>query len=250
LHSDELEGQTVYALEPHLPRGLHTLCMSSTNGEAVHQTLKHHGLEIDLHIMPILDDDGNFSSGMMLAHDVTEHRIASELEARHQRELEGMFEGISDAFISLDRDGRFVRLNMPALKFLGLEGHELIGKLVKDVLSGQDSFAAHIAQALRNGKSEMFEGFMPQTNTWYSARIFPVERGFVLYVVDTSETKQREAAAQETNQRLEWRITQLAALHEASATIRQRLRTTDEAWEQTFDLCAREGNLGKPVGKR
>jgi PAS domain S-box-containing protein len=250
LHSDELEGQTVYALEPHLPRGLHTLCMSSTNGEAVHQTLKHHGLEIDLHIMPILDDDGNFSSGMMLAHDVTEHRIASELEARHQRELEGMFEGISDAFISLDRDGRFVRLNMPALKFLGLESQDLIGKLVKDVLSGQDSFAAHIAQALRNGKSEMFEGFMSQTNTWYSARIFPVERGFVLYVVDTSETKQREAAAQETNQRLEWRITQLAALHEASASMRERLRTTDEAWEQTFDLCAREGNLGKPVGKR
>jgi PAS domain S-box-containing protein len=250
LHSDELEGQTVYALEPHLPKGLHTLCMNTVNNEAVHQTLKHHGLEIDLHIMPILDDDGNFSSGMMLAHDVTEHRIAAELEARHQRELEGMFEGISDAFISLDRDGRFVRLNVPALKFLGRENHEVIGKLVADVLSGQDSFAANIAQAVQNGKSEMFEGFMPQTNTWYSARVFPVERGFVLYVVDTSETKRREATAQETNQRLEWRITQLAALHEASAAIRERLRATDEAWEQTFDLCAREGNLGKPIGKR
>jgi PAS domain S-box-containing protein len=250
LHSDELEGQTIYALEPHLPKGLHTLCMSTAKGEAVHRTLKHHGLEIDLHIMPILDDDGNFSSGMMLAHDVTEHRVASELEARHQRELEGMFEGISDAFITLDRDGRFLRLNMPALKFLGFESHDLIGKLVKDVLSGQDSFAAHIAQALQNGKSEMFEGFMPQTKTWYSARIFPVERGFVLYVVDTSEAKQREAAAQETNRRLEWRITQLAALHEADASIRERLRATDDAWVQTFDLCAREGHLGKQVGKR
>jgi PAS domain S-box-containing protein len=250
LHSDELEGQTVYALEPHLPRGLHTLCMSTANGEAVHRTLKHHGLEIDLHIMPILDDDGNFSSGMMLAHDVTEHRIASELEARHQRELEGMFEGISDVFITLDRDGRFVRLNVPALKFLGRENHEVIGKLVADVLSGQDSFAANIAQAVQNGKSEMFEGLMLPTQIWYSARIFPVERGFVLYVVDTSETKRREAEAEATNQRLEWRITQLAALHEASASMRERLRTTDETWEQTFDLCAREGKLGKSAGKR
>jgi PAS domain S-box-containing protein len=250
LHPDELEGQSIFALNPHLPKDIQRLCTRTTKGEAVHRNLKHQGLELDLHIIPILDEDGGFSSGMMLAHDVTEHTVAAEIEARHQRELERMFDGIQDAFISLDRDGRFLRLNLPALKFFGVEGHNVIGKLVSDVLSGEDSFAAHIVQAVRNNKAEVFEGFITQTGTWYSARIFPIERGFVLYVVDTSEARAREAAATAANRQLEWRITQLAALHEADALLRERLRATDEVWMQTFDQCAYEARTVRSSGRR
>jgi PAS domain S-box-containing protein len=138
-------------------------------------------------------------------------RQAREEAEREKRRVSDILESISDAFFSLDAEGRFTYVNRRAAEIWGKDRDKLIGQSIWEVFREfvgsdlQESYKAILAQH----ETFNYEFFNDPTKQWISIRAYPTESGTAVYFEDITERKNAEAERERLRVEAEQRAREL-----------------------------------------
>lgn len=127
------------------------------------------------------------------------HLYLAEQEARIEAERERLqaftiLESISDGFVSLDRDWRYVYINHRALQLLKRTREQLLGRLMGEVFP--QAFNSHFyvmaQQSLATQTRIDSEEYVPEMGIWVSYRLYPSVAGLSIYFEDITQQKRAQ----------------------------------------------------------
>ena len=100
---------------------------------------------------------------------------------------------ITDAFVTLDREGRFTYVNRQSEHLLQRTGSELLGQTIWQALADHsDQLRSEINQALKSLRNVEFEAFYPAPGKWLELRAYPFEEGLAVYLHDVSDRRRSQ----------------------------------------------------------
>ncbi|HYH82771.1 MAG TPA: PAS domain S-box protein, partial [Longimicrobium sp.] len=144
-----------------------------------------------------------------ILRDVTERRRAEEAERllaaehaarcvaeRAEQRLSQVLEATSDAFFSLDAEGRFTYVNERAAALWGRGRDELLGRPAAEVFPTPDDWAVADAPALAlaEGRPVRAEAWSPLARRWVEVNAFPTHDGIAVFFRDVEDRHRRAAA--------------------------------------------------------
>ncbi len=123
--------------------------------------------------------------------DVSTRRQAQEETLRLAMRLTTTLASITEAFVTLDREGRFMYLNRESEQLLGHSTGELLGEPIWARLQGRDSglLQLRLRDALAQDRRTEFEDFYPALGKWLELRAYPYAEGLAVYFRDVSERR-------------------------------------------------------------
>ncbi len=126
-----------------------------------------------------------------VVQDLTERKQAEAASVRLNMRLSTTLASISEAFVTLDTDGRFTYLNAESERLLGRASAELFGKTLWHTLSGMSGgrLRRELRMALTNGHPVEFEEFYGSVGKWLELRAYPFEEGLAVYFRDITERR-------------------------------------------------------------
>jgi PAS domain S-box-containing protein len=124
-----------------------------------------------------------------IARDITPMVRSHQLIEQQARKLNTIFESITDAFFTLDRDWNFTYINGEAEKLLSLDREYHIGKNAwKEFPSELDGeFYRQYHLAVGTGNAVHFEAYYAGTNRWVEVKAYPSMEGLSVYFNDVTE---------------------------------------------------------------
>ena len=146
-------------------------------------------------INPVLDARGEPARWIGTALDIHD-RKTSELElSKARRDLSDILESITESFIALDRDWRFVYVNAQVAKRLQVSREDLIGRNIWESVEEivKTLFYPKYRQVMEQRVPLQFEVAYPG-DRWFEVHAHPTEAGMSAYIVDKTEQKRTEEA--------------------------------------------------------
>lgn len=148
-----------------------------------------------------------------------------------------IFDSITDAFFTLDREWRFSYLNQEAERLLEQPRDELLGEHIWDRFP--DARGTHwevmYTRAMETGESVHFDQFFPPLDRWFDVRAYPSDEGLAVYFRDVSDERRAAELIRENSERF-----QRVARATADAIWDWDLRTDAVWWsdglQRTFDI--------------
>ena len=121
--------------------------------------------------------------------DVSEKKRGEHASQRVLMQLSTTLASLKEAFVTLDREGRFTYLNPESERLLGRESKALLGGPIwGDVAhNGTSRLHQEILSALKNGTFSEFEAFYPSQEKWLALRVYPFADGLAVYMQDVTE---------------------------------------------------------------
>ncbi len=167
--------------------------------------LKRDGTEIEVEVTDQIVSLGGKPARVVTVHDVTEERRLARRLSREKEEKIGILESIAEAFVSLDRDFRYVYLNGPAEEHLGRSLDSLRGKVIWEVFPDivGTRFDDEYRRAMENREVVMFDEYFAAFDRWYEIRVFPSDVGISVFFRDITSRRRAEELDREKNQLLE-----------------------------------------------
>lgn len=125
-------------------------------------------------------------------------------EGPPEKQVEEVFERITDAVFALDHEWQFAYLNDRAEEVLGRDKEELLGTVVWDSFTEAvgSQFQEKYQEAMETQQPVSFEEYYPPLDTWFSVRAFPSETGLSVYFRDVTERKEMETELRERERQL------------------------------------------------
>ena len=179
---------------------------------------------ISVSTVPLVDPATARSHGVIAEfHDLTERRRAEALLKASTAELEDLYNNAPCGYHSVDREGRFLRMNDTELRWLGYTRAEIVGrKRIRDLVAYPhpegmpDSFVRFLGEghlrdhevALRRKDGSILPVMISATAILDGDGRIVASRSTVY---DMSRIKQQESRIQHMNQLLEQRIEQRTA---------------------------------------
>jgi formate hydrogenlyase transcriptional activator len=122
------------------------------------------------------------------------HAEEARIEAEVARaEVASILSRISDAFVALDREGRYSYANDRALALLGRSRTDLIGQVAWcEPQPLGDAFYEAYRQAVAGQRAITVAARVPGQPRWYEARLYPSPTGVSIFLDDISDRKTRE----------------------------------------------------------
>lgn len=110
-----------------------------------------------------------------------------------------LLERMTEGYLALDAQGRFIDLNPRAEHLFFKTREELIGQPIWDSLPDLrvTPFAAEAQRACSEQRAVQFEMFYPPLGIWLEIRIYPDGEGMAVFLRDITSVKQAEAALTE-----------------------------------------------------
>ena len=126
--------------------------------------------------------------------DITEKRRAEQESLSVTMRLSTTLASISEAFVTLDRQGRFTYLNSESETMLRRKSAALLGKKIWAELDDSGSGRLHqdMQDALSKGLHLEFEHFYPGLGKWLALRAYPFEEGMAVYLRDVTALRQSQ----------------------------------------------------------
>jgi PAS domain S-box-containing protein len=197
---------------------------------------------------------GNFTPQLLIStmrSAIENARLGLQLRQRedmlHQanQRITNIWEGMSDAYVTLDRDWRIVYTNPAATQVIeqlvGLAPAEFLGKTHWEVFpwSVDNSIEREYRQAVTDRVAAHLEVLYEPTSTWFEIHAYPSSEGLGLYFRDINERKwleaERIASEQERDRFFNLSIDLLAIANFDGYFIR-----LNPAWEKTFGFTSAE----------
>ena len=117
------------------------------------------------------------------------------------REVTDIFERVTDGFIALDKEFRYIYLNKRAGEMIRHEPRSLIGKKVWEVFPDAINTPTYDAfqQAMNNQEYVMNTDHFQPLNIWQENHIYPSPNGLSVFIRDISQQKAAENSVAEAN---------------------------------------------------
>ena len=131
------------------------------------------------------------------------HGLMQDLTALKQAEQESLsitmrlattLESITEAFVTLGRDGSFIYVNRESERLLSRDSSQLLGRKIWAVLDAGENgpFHEEIRAVLSSGLNREFEAFFEPTGKWLKVRAYPFEEGIAVYFRDVTAERQSQ----------------------------------------------------------
>ena len=142
----------------------------------------------------IRDATGGVGAIQGALQDISSRKQAQEETLRLAMRLTTTLASITEAFVTLDRAGRFMYVNGESERLLGASTRQLLDEPIWQQLQGQqpDLVRARIDEALSHNQRVEFEDFYPTQGKWIELRAYPYAEGLAVYFRDVSERKAAE----------------------------------------------------------
>jgi PAS domain S-box-containing protein len=195
--------------------------------------IRKDGTRIPVIVAGAMLDEARFN-GVAFVLDITERKMAEE-------QLLTTLESIGDGFFACDADWRFVYVNAPAERILGIRREEVLGKSHWDVfpLTLNTNLAREYRRAAA-GEVRDFENFYEPWGRWFHNRCYPRDGGGMsVYFEDITERKRAEEALRESEQRFR------LALRNAPVSVSVQDRDLRFVWAYNQRTAQPEEIIGK-----
>ncbi len=177
---------------------------------------------LNVYINSLVDANNNLAGYLIQVEDITEKKIAEHNLLRSERKYRMLFENMMNGFalheIILDENSnpinyKFLEVNSAFEKLTGLDRHDIINKMVTDVLPGiekePENWIETYGKIALNGGEIRFEEYSRNLRKWFSILAFSPQEGYFATLLEDITEKKR--IAQELN-RSEKRFRELAEL--------------------------------------
>jgi PAS domain S-box-containing protein len=163
-----------------------------------------------------LSDGTNISIGQ----DITERKQAEEsLQQAHSR-IESVLNSVADIHILFDRDFRYVYVNEAAVRAMGRQREELLGRTLWEVYP--DIVGTELGRQYRRAMEERvhvaFDFHYLTLDTWWENRFYPAPEGLSVFATDITERKLAEEKLRATTEQLRALSARLQSAREEEGT--------------------------------
>ena len=117
-----------------------------------------------------------------------------------------LLEGLTDAFFSLDDEGRFSYLNIQAQRLLGRPSADLLGRQLLEVFEEFGVESGPWLGALGNRTPGVFEAFYGPQRSWLVVHTYPTDAGLAVYLHDVTQRRGVQQALRRAHDELEARV--------------------------------------------
>lgn len=162
------------------------ILLSARAGEEARSEGMHAGAD-DYLIKP-------FSARELISRVGAHVRLARARQAAEQK-AQGILESITDAFVALDRDWRFIYVNSEAERLGGFRREEILGKSHWDVYPEAIGTIVdrELRRAVKEGVAVEFENHYAPWDRWFHVRAYPSsEGGLSVFYQDITNRKRAE----------------------------------------------------------
>lgn len=153
----------------------------------------------------VRDDHGNIVTLQGALQDITASKEASDQIRRLAERQSRIFESITDAFYTVDRDWHFTFMNEKSEEFLQCSRNEILGQSIWEAFP--DAIGTDIEDnyrhAVATGETASFETWFEPLDLWLEVNAYPSEEGLAVYFRSINERKKAEEALQATLDELE-----------------------------------------------
>ena len=128
-----------------------------------------------------------------------EQQLRREAERAEARMVEAL-ESITDAFISLDREGRYMYVNHVAAAMGQRQASELIGKVLWDEFpeTRESGLLDAVERVIHDRKPAQFDYHHAASDRWTEWRAYPTADGVAALVTDVTQKRRLEAQLQQS----------------------------------------------------
>jgi len=108
--------------------------------------------------------------------------------------LKNILENMNDAFVSLDRKGRYTYVNSKAGELIGKNPKEIIGKSIWEVFPYVvgTPFQLNFEKVINKKIFSQREEYYPPFGKWFLNSMYPTENGMSMFFVDITDLKSTE----------------------------------------------------------
>ncbi len=147
---------------------------------------------------PVLDAAGRVTGLHGVLRDLSASTQQEQASRRVLMQLSTTLASISEAFATLDQDGRFSYVNPQTERLLGQSAAALLGRRIWRVLDdkGAGRLRHEIDKALDTAQSVEFDGLYLPRQRWLELRAYPFADGLALYLRDVTERHQEQEKLQ------------------------------------------------------
>ncbi|MFO0754438.1 MAG: EAL domain-containing protein [Thermodesulfovibrionales bacterium] len=144
----------------------------------------------------IRDGEGRFAGLLCVGHDIDGRVRAEEALKSANERLKSVLESITDAYLVLDEQWRFVEINPVAEKIFRRPARELLGKVAwKEFPESVGSdFYRNYHRAVEERRPVHFEACSPLSERWYEVHAYPREERLEIYMRTITGRKRMEEA--------------------------------------------------------
>ncbi|MFZ5609671.1 MAG: PAS domain S-box protein [Pseudomonadota bacterium] len=182
-------------------------------------------------LSPIRDRRGKVVRLTAVVEDITASKQAQAQARALAERFELTLSGISDAFITLDREWRFTYANSEAERLLGRKRPEFLGKVIWEAFpqcAEMASFKAYHKAMAEKVKVTVTDRYPPQ-GRWFQATAYPSEEGLAIYFQDITDLQQAHEALRKSEDRF-----RLVAKATADAVWDWDLQTDEVWWSEGY----------------
>lgn len=131
-------------------------------------------------------------------------RSAREQAEGARQQLSSVFERVTDSFVALDRDWRYVYVNAKAGELLGRAPADLLGKHIWTEFPEGIGQPFHLAyeRAMREQRPIRMEDYYAPWDRWFENIIYPSPEGLSIYFHEVSDRKRAEEALRRSERAL------------------------------------------------
>jgi PAS domain S-box-containing protein len=138
--------------------------------------------------------------------DINERKRAEEALRASEAELRALFGAMTDVFLVLDAEGRYLKIAPTATSCLYKPPADMLGKTLHEVFPQEeaDFFLTHIRRAIELSRMHRVEYKLQigETEVWFDGSVSPLSKDSVVWVArDITERKQTEEELKKSEDR-------------------------------------------------
>jgi PAS domain S-box-containing protein len=126
--------------------------------------------------------------------DSKKRKVDEKVLSKECGSLKNILENMNDAFVSLDRKGRYTYVNSKAGELIGKNPKEIIGKIIWEVFPYVvgTAFQLKFEKVIDKKSFSQSEEYYPPFDKWFLNSMYPTENGIAMYFVDITDLKNIE----------------------------------------------------------